>query len=149
MPTTAAGAGRGRVGPPPRGAGTRPCRTSSICRSSCKTPGLGSLHPARRPPRRTPSTTPTIRSAGWSRRITLRGGPPRRPRARLSPLARGASSVRFAYNGLAARQKTTVDGNVTLYALDQVSGLSQVLSDGATAYLYGFGGVGGEGHPGW
>ena len=68
---------------------------------------------------------------------------------RLSSVVRGVSSVRFAYNGLGARQQTTVDGNVTLYALDQVSGLTQVLSDGATAYLYGQGRTGEEGPAGW
>jgi YD repeat-containing protein len=45
--------------------------------------------------------------------------------------------VGFVYNGLGDRYQQTVDGITTTYALDLNAGLTQVLSDGDTTYLYG------------
>ena len=58
-----------------------------------------------------------------------------------------SASLRDAARG--DRLQTTADGTVTRYALDVASGLTQVLSDGTTAYLYGQGRTGEEGPAGW
>ena len=48
----------------------------------------------------------------------------------------------FGYNGLGDRLRQTVNGVTTTYANDYAAGLTQVLSDGTSAYLYGVGRVG-------
>jgi YD repeat-containing protein len=45
----------------------------------------------------------------------------------------------FAYNGLGGRVRQTVDGINTNYTLDLNAGLTQVLDDGTSTYLYGLG----------
>ena len=63
---------------------------------------------------------------------------------RLISVAEGADSYAFAYNGLGDRLQQTVNGVATNYTLDLASGLTQVLSDEADAYLYGVGRIGQE-----
>jgi RHS repeat-associated protein len=46
------------------------------------------------------------------------------------------------YNGRGDRLQQTVDGVATNYVLDLNAGLTQVLSDGTSQYLYGLGRVG-------
>jgi YD repeat-containing protein len=48
----------------------------------------------------------------------------------------------FTYNGLGDRASQTVNGVTTNYTLDLNAGLTQVLSDGTNAYLYGNGRIG-------
>ena len=67
----------------------------------------------------------------------------------LTSVVQGADSYTFAYNGLGDRLSQTVDGNTTNYTLDIVSGLTQVLSDGTSTYLYGAGRIGEQGAGGW
>jgi YD repeat-containing protein len=55
----------------------------------------------------------------------------------------------FAYNGTGDRLSQSVGGAVTTYSLDIYGGLTQVLGDGASVYLYGLGRVGEEGAAGW
>jgi len=55
----------------------------------------------------------------------------------------------FAYNGLGDRVTQDVSGSTINYALDLNTGLTQVLSDGTSAYLYGVGRIGEEQPGGW
>jgi YD repeat-containing protein len=54
-------------------------------------------------------------------------------------VTKGANTYAVAYNGLGDRLSQTVNGAQTRYALDPAAGLTQVLSDGTNAYLYGNG----------
>jgi RHS repeat-associated protein len=56
---------------------------------------------------------------------------------RLMSLTQGGHSYAFSYNGNGDRLTQSVDGAVTRYTLDLEAGLTQVLSDGGYAYLYG------------
>ena len=56
---------------------------------------------------------------------------------RLTAVTGLPSAFSFAYNGLGDRLRQTVDSVLTNYTLDLESGLTQVLADGANAYLYG------------
>jgi hypothetical protein len=66
---------------------------------------------------------------------------------RLKAVSGQPSAVSFSYNGLGDRLSQTVGGTQTRYALDPSTslraglnaGLTQVLSDGSSAYLYGNG----------
>ncbi len=58
---------------------------------------------------------------------------------RLRTLTQGTDSYAFAYNGLGDRLRQTVGVTSTIYALDPAAGLTQVLADGSTTYLYGAG----------
>ncbi len=58
---------------------------------------------------------------------------------RLRTLTQGANNYAFAYNGLSDRISQTVGVTQTRYALDPAAGLTQVLSDGTSTYLYGNG----------
>ena len=51
--------------------------------------------------------------------------------------------------GAGDRLSQSVDGAVTTYTLDLYGGLTQVLGDGASVYLYGLGRIGEEGAAGW
>ena len=52
----------------------------------------------------------------------------------------GQSTVTsYTYNGLGDRLSQTVNGMTTNYTLDLNTGLTQILSDGTTDYLYGNG----------
>ncbi|MDH5607033.1 MAG: hypothetical protein OEY93_09105, partial [Anaerolineae bacterium] len=63
---------------------------------------------------------------------------------RLATLTQtGGSVYTYTYNGLGDRLSQTVDsGTPTKYTLDIARGLTQVLSDGTTTYLYGAGRIG-------
>jgi RHS repeat-associated protein len=61
---------------------------------------------------------------------------------RLVAVSGQGSAYSFAYNGLGDRVSQTVNGVPTNYVLDLNAGLTQVLSDGANAYLYGNGRIG-------
>ncbi len=56
---------------------------------------------------------------------------------RLISLTQGGHNYTFSYNGQGDRLTQSVDGATTRYMLDLEAGLTQVLSDGTTAYLYG------------
>ncbi len=56
---------------------------------------------------------------------------------RLTTLTQGGHTYGFGYNGNGDRLTQSVDGAVTRYTLDLEAGLTQVLSDGSYAYLYG------------
>ena len=64
---------------------------------------------------------------------------------RLSQVAQGGETYAFAYNGLGDRLQQTESGMTTNYTLDINSGLTQVLTDGTSAYLYGLGRIGQQG----
>ncbi|MCW5877585.1 MAG: hypothetical protein KIS80_01800 [Anaerolineales bacterium] len=49
----------------------------------------------------------------------------------------GETEYGFAYNGLGERMQQTVDSETTTYTLDLNRGLTQVLNDGTSAYVYG------------
>jgi YD repeat-containing protein len=68
---------------------------------------------------------------------------------RLVALSDQGSDYSFAYNSLGDRYQQTLDGDTTTYALDLAAGLTQVLSDGTTDYLYGLGRIGESGSDGW
>jgi RHS repeat-associated protein len=59
---------------------------------------------------------------------------------RLSAVS-GPSSATYTYNGLGDRYQQTVNSTTTTYVLDLNAGLTQVLDDGDSAYLYGLGRV--------
>jgi RHS repeat-associated protein len=63
---------------------------------------------------------------------------------RLTSAVQGADSYTFAYNGLGDRLQQTVNGSPIDYTLDLNAGLTQVLSDGTNAYLYGVSRIGEE-----
>jgi len=64
---------------------------------------------------------------------------------RLTSLVQGGSTFTFAYNGLGDRLQQTVNGVPTHYSLDLNNSLTQVLSDGSSAYLYGLDRIGESG----
>ena len=68
---------------------------------------------------------------------------------RLTSTVEGATTYGFTYNGLGDRLRQTVNGTPTSYTLDLAAGLTEVLSDGANAYLYGYGRIGEEQSGGW
>ena len=68
---------------------------------------------------------------------------------RLISATWGTRTHTLAYNGLGDRMRQTVDGAPTNYSLDLAAGLTQVLSAGGTAYLYGNGRIGEEQPGGW
>ena len=61
---------------------------------------------------------------------------------RLITVEMGDDAFEFSYNGVGDRLRQTVNGTPTEYTLDLAAGLSQVLSDGENAYLYGVGRIG-------
>ncbi|MBI3242747.1 MAG: hypothetical protein HYZ49_10690 [Chloroflexi bacterium] len=63
---------------------------------------------------------------------------------RLTSVTRSDQSTvsSYQYNGLGDRVSQTVNGVTTNYTLDLNTGLTQVLSDGTNAYLYGNGRIG-------
>ena len=61
------------------------------------------------------------------------------PANRLKSVVGGGNTYSYTYNGLNNRVGQVVNGVALSYVLDQDSGLSQVLSDGTHAYLYGNG----------
>jgi len=61
---------------------------------------------------------------------------------RLKTVSSGQLPVNsYAYNGLGDRLQQTVGVTQTRYVLDPGSGLTQVLADGTSTYLYGLGRV--------
>ncbi len=58
---------------------------------------------------------------------------------RIKTLTQGTNNYAFAYNGLSDRISQTVNSVLTRYALDPAAGLTQVLADGTSTYLYGAG----------
>ncbi len=58
---------------------------------------------------------------------------------RLTQVVSGTTTSVFAYNGLGDRLRQTVNGVPTNYTLDLNAGLTQVLADGTSTYLYGIG----------
>lgn len=56
---------------------------------------------------------------------------------RLKATTLGADVTTYAYNGLGDRLEQSVNGTVQRYMLDLNAGLTQVLSDGASTYVYG------------
>ena len=58
---------------------------------------------------------------------------------RLTSVVQGGNAYEFDYTGLGDRLRQTVNGNATEYTLDIETGLTQVLSDGGTDFLYGGG----------
>jgi RHS repeat-associated protein len=68
---------------------------------------------------------------------------------RLASVTQGPSTYTFAYNGLGDRLRQTVNGTPTSYTLDLARSLTQVLSDGMNAYLYGNDRLGEEQPGGW
>jgi len=68
---------------------------------------------------------------------------------RLASVTQGPSTYTFAYNGLGDRLRQTVNGTPTSYTLDLARSLTQVLSDGTNAYLYGNDRLGEEQPGGW
>jgi RHS repeat-associated protein len=68
---------------------------------------------------------------------------------RLTSVEMGADSYEFGYNGLGDRLRQTVNGAPIDYTLDLAAGLTQVLSNGANAYLYGVGRIGEQQPDGW
>jgi len=68
---------------------------------------------------------------------------------RLASVVQAGTTYGFTYSGLGDRVRQTVAGTPTNYTLDLASGLTQVLTDGTNAYLYGTGRVGQELPGGW
>jgi RHS repeat-associated protein len=68
---------------------------------------------------------------------------------RLSSIVQGPDVYTFAYNGLGDRLQQTVNGDAVDYTLDLNGGLTQVLSDGISAYLYGVGRIAEKQPGGW
>ncbi len=56
---------------------------------------------------------------------------------RLSSITTGEEVTSFTYNGLGDRLSQTIDDVTTNYTLDLNAGLTQVLTDGESTYLYG------------
>jgi len=68
---------------------------------------------------------------------------------RLATAVQGGTNYVFSYSGLGDRLRQTVDETPTNYTLDLAGGLTQVLTGGATAYLYGNTRIGEEQPGGW
>ncbi len=64
---------------------------------------------------------------------------------RLNQAVQGANAYTFAYDGLGDRLSQAVNAVTTEYVNDPVVGLTQVLSDGTTTYLYGVGRIAQQG----
>jgi RHS repeat-associated protein len=64
---------------------------------------------------------------------------------RLTALSDQGTLYTYAYNGLGDRLQQSVDGVVSDYTLDIEAGLTQVLSDGEEAFLYGVGRIAQQG----
>ena len=60
---------------------------------------------------------------------------------RLASVVQGGVTYTYAYNGVGDRLRQNVDGSITNYTLDLNAGLTQVLADGTSSYLYGRGRV--------
>ncbi len=59
---------------------------------------------------------------------------------RLKTVTQGTNNFAFAYNGIGDRLRQSVNGiTTTIYTLDPAAGLTQVLADGTSTYLYGTG----------
>lgn len=58
---------------------------------------------------------------------------------RLIELTNGTDEYSYAYNGLGDRLQQIINQQSTSYALDLNAGLTQVLSDGTSDYVYGLG----------
>jgi RHS repeat-associated protein len=56
---------------------------------------------------------------------------------RLKQVVQGAITTTLAYNGVGDRLSQTANGTTTRYVLDPGAGLTQVLADGTSTYLYG------------
>jgi RHS repeat-associated protein len=63
---------------------------------------------------------------------------------RLSGITSPLGNYYFGYDGLGNRYTLTKDGQTTTYTLDQAAGLTTVLREGTTNYLYGLGLIGQE-----
>jgi RHS repeat-associated protein len=68
---------------------------------------------------------------------------------RLVGVAQDTDNYEFRYNGLGDRVAQNTPGGEINYALDLEARLTQVLADGANAYLYGAGRIGEEQPGGW
>jgi RHS repeat-associated protein len=68
---------------------------------------------------------------------------------RLATVTQASNNFSFGYNGLGDRLRQTVNGSPTNYNVDLTAGLTQVLTDGTTSYLYGLGRIGEEQPGGW
>jgi YD repeat-containing protein len=68
---------------------------------------------------------------------------------RLTRVVQEGVTYIFTYSGAGDRLSQSVGGEVTTYTLDLYGGLTQVLRDGASVYLYGLGRIGEEGAAGW
>jgi RHS repeat-associated protein len=68
---------------------------------------------------------------------------------RLTSVVQGSDTYNFAYNGLGDRLQQTVNGIPTNYTLDLNIGLTQVLDDGESNYLYGLRRIGEQQPEGW
>lgn len=60
------------------------------------------------------------------------------PANRLTSWTDGVDSYSFTYNGLGDRMQQTVNSETTTYVLDLNAGLTQVLHDGESSYVYGY-----------
>jgi len=67
---------------------------------------------------------------------------------RLSSIVQGPDVYGFGYNGLGDRLQQTVNGATSNYTLDIEAGLTQVLSDGGTDFIYGVGRIAQQGAAG-
>jgi len=63
---------------------------------------------------------------------------------RLASVTQGGDLYTFTYNGLGDRLRQIINSSPTNYTLDLAAGLTQVLADGANAYLYGVARIGEE-----
>jgi RHS repeat-associated protein len=68
---------------------------------------------------------------------------------RLTSVVQGSDRYAFAYSGLGDRLQQTVNSSPIDYTLDINTGLTQVLSHGENAYLYGVSRIGEEQTGGW
>jgi len=68
---------------------------------------------------------------------------------RLATVSQGGDNYEFRYNGLGDRVVQITPGSEINYTLDLNTGLTQVLADGTTSYLYGAGRIGEEQPGGW
>jgi RHS repeat-associated protein len=58
---------------------------------------------------------------------------------RLKSLSGQGNNVTYSYSGLGDRLRETLNGNPTTFTMDLNAGLTQALSDGTKAYIYGNG----------
>jgi RHS repeat-associated protein len=66
------------------------------------------------------------------------------PAGRLAGITSAYGNYQFGYDGLGNRYSQTIDGLTKSYTLDLAAGLTQVLEEGTTTYLYGLGLIGQE-----